>query len=318
MKYRNWNFALALVALIVLERPQLCSAQPLLNLPAGPLTKFTTPGVTVTDTNTVPATFFTVTFHGTPPGLSITNASYLGWCPDFFGDFSLNGSSTPYTLYSSYDSTLPLNAQSPNWDKVSWLLNNKPTGSQSTWIVQQVIWRLLANQYGAAAAGYPLPQPATDNLYNAAITQGTGFVPGVGQTVGVLMYIDGIYPSSGDVTLGLPPNGQVNKFQEILIEVPVPPQGAIGDYVLAGHQPQRRPGCRRTRNQWRHGEAVPGCRLHRGSCNGHNRHVSGLPRSLPIHRLSSRNLLGLGRHKPGGAHRPDTHSDRPGHPCHRQ
>ena len=230
MKRVHLNLALVMAVLIVLGVPQLSSGQPQLNLPAAPLTGSSTPGVTVVVTDTVPAIYFTVTFQGLPSGLAIANQSYLGWCPDYFGDFHNNNGSTPYTLYSTYDTAhLPTNAQSPNWDKVNWLLNHKPTGTQSTWIVQQVMWRLLANQYGPAASGFPLPQPDTDNLYNQAMTLGAGFVPVSGQVAGVMMYIDGIYPDLA--SNGLPSNGQPNVMQEVLIEVPVPPQGVIGDYV---------------------------------------------------------------------------------------
>src|SRR5579863_4527878 len=206
----------------------VASAQVVL-LPSGPMTQSTVPGVTAVVTDTTQTVQFNVTFNGLPAGLSIGNQSYIGWCPDYWGDFNNNNGSTPYTPYSSYDTAhLPANAQNPNWAIVNWVLNNKPTGAQSTWIVQQVIWRLLANQYAPANQGFPLPEPATDNLYNQAIAQGAGFVPATGQVTGVLMYIDGIDPFPAQN--GLPSNGQPNNFQEVLIEVPVGP-GAIGDFV---------------------------------------------------------------------------------------
>jgi len=203
-------------------------AQPVLILPPGSLAGTSSPGVQVTVTDTVATVQFYAQFTGLPTGYAIANTTYLGWCPDYFGDFSNNTASTPYTLYSSYAPALPVNAQSANWDKVNWLLNHKPTGSQSTWIVQQVMWRLMAGQYGPASQGFPLPQPDTDNLYNQALAQGAGFMPTAGQVVGVLMYIDGIYDYPDGVN-GLPGNGQPNVFQEVLIEVPV--TSWIGDFV---------------------------------------------------------------------------------------
>ncbi|HEY3827207.1 MAG TPA: SdrD B-like domain-containing protein, partial [Bryobacteraceae bacterium] len=198
------------------------------------MTRSTNPSISIAATNTQQAVFFTVTFSGLPAGLTLKNQSYMAWCPDFFGDFTQNNNSTPYTPYNTYGNSLPVNAQSPNWDKVNWLLNHQPTGAQATWILQQVMWRLLAGQYAPAAQGYPLPEPATDNLYNQALTQGAGFVPAPGQLMGIMMYIDGMYPSApADIAANpnLPTNGQPNVFQDVLLQVPVPNQGAIGDYV---------------------------------------------------------------------------------------
>jgi hypothetical protein len=155
-----------------------------------------------------------------PAGLSISNETYRGWCPDYYGDFTQNNALTAYRAFSTYDTAnLPVNAQSPNWDKVNWVLNHKPAGfpaNQTSWIVQQVIWRLLAGQY--APAGFPQPQPATDNLYNQALAQGAGFLPAPGQTIGVLLYIDGITNMPGNID------------QDIMIEVPVLTT-KIGDFV---------------------------------------------------------------------------------------
>jgi hypothetical protein len=196
-----------------------------LKLPSTSLSAQTTPGVTakVTDTQTTIA--FHATFKGLRGGLDVKNQSYLGWCPDLFGDFSKNTASTPYQLYSTYDPSLPANAQSGNWDKVNWVLNNRT--SHSSWAVQQVIWRLLAGNYADDShgfPGFPLPQPETDTLYNAALANGGGFVPqsGLHQVIGVLMYVDGIQNDPA-----------TNHVQEVLIEVPMPEcgSGAIGDFV---------------------------------------------------------------------------------------
>lgn len=191
-----------------------------LKLPSGPLSQLTSPGVTVAlpsyDESTIQ---FTATFAGLPAGLSVTNTTYLAWCFDVNGDYTNNNASTQYYPYSTYSPSLPANVQSPNWDKVNWVLNHKPAGPQSTWIVQQVIWRLMSGSY-LPPPGYPLPQPASDDLYNQAISLGTGFVPSVGQTIGVILYADG---------QGVGPS---NIFQDILVEVPMPNCGRLGDFVF--------------------------------------------------------------------------------------
>ncbi|HWF11734.1 MAG TPA: putative Ig domain-containing protein [Bryobacteraceae bacterium] len=185
------------------------------------MTATTTPGVSVKLLEDDAAAInFSATFTGLPAGLSISNETYRGWCPDFYGDFTQNNALTAYRAFSTYDAAnLPVNAQSPNWDKVNWVLNHKPAGfpaNQTSWIVQQTIWRLLAGQY--APAGFPQPQPATDNLYNQALAQGAGFVPAPGQTIGVLLYIDGLTNTPGNID------------QDIMIEVPVLTT-KIGDFV---------------------------------------------------------------------------------------
>ena len=90
----------------------------------------------------------------------------------------------------------------------------------------------------------PAPDPfsASDTaianaLYTAANSQGS-FVPGPGQVVGVMLYIDGINPDGTSQESNhrrrqqhqsfRPPlnglNGQPNLLQDILVEVPVPPE----------------------------------------------------------------------------------------------
>jgi hypothetical protein len=180
--------------------------------------------VTVTHTvNTASTTTWEAKFAGLPSGYDIANLTYIAWCADKLGDFTHNRSDNPaYTLYSTLDSAhLPPLAQSPNWDKINWVLNHK--AGQNSWAVQQVIWRLLSGTY-ETATGYPLPQPAADNLYNQAITLGAGFVPAGGQTIGILMYVDGLAATAG---------APGEYYQDILIEAPMPDcgSGTIGDYV---------------------------------------------------------------------------------------
>ncbi|PWU08150.1 MAG: hypothetical protein C5B51_08340 [Terriglobia bacterium] len=225
-KYSASALLLAVGAMVVV--PGMLPGQ---ILPGGAISQFTTPSVTVVGVNTLNDTHFNVTFAGVPPGFGITNQTYMGWCPDFFGFFGNNNGSTGYTLFSTGNpGLLPVNAQSPNWNMVNWVLNNEslvagapPAAGGPNWAVQQVVWRLLKGSYADPGVGYPLPEPYSDNLYNAAITHGS-FVPVPGQTVGVLMYVDGIYPdgSANEPPVpGLPLNGQPNVFQEILIEVPL-------------------------------------------------------------------------------------------------
>jgi uncharacterized repeat protein (TIGR01451 family) len=129
--------------------------------------------------------------------------------------------------------------QNANWDKVNWVLNNKPAPSSTyeyglsddIWAVQQTIWKLLFGSYvypgtvaGAPSDYPPLPEPLVDNLYNAAIASGAGFVPGPGQIIGVLL-------DDHSIT-GAP--------QDLMIEVPVPQLSVVktpkGGTFTAGSQ----------------------------------------------------------------------------------
>jgi hypothetical protein len=215
----------ALAALVLLGSAQMSLAAPTLVLP-GPLGPSTNPGVVLShDVNSNDATVFSATFFGLPAGLSVGNQSYLAWCADLFGEFQHNLAS-PNLLYTPLDTygSLPANANTLNhWPEVNWVLNNK---DPNTWVTQQVIWRLLSGAY--APAGFPQPQPATDNLYAQALTH-HAFVPGQGQVEAVLLYVDG---SNND------PN---NFYQDMLFELPVPPPPGTGCPATKGfwHDPSK-------------------------------------------------------------------------------
>src|SRR5205809_103580 len=79
-------------------------AQPTLILPPGALNTTTTPSATVNpivkaDNSNLDTAeqYLTVTFGGVPAGQSISNGTYLGWCPDLFDILRTNEN---YTLYS--------------------------------------------------------------------------------------------------------------------------------------------------------------------------------------------------------------------------
>jgi len=181
------------------------AAQQALNLPPGPISA--TPSLTPTA-----SAYLSVTLSGLPSGYILSNGAYSGWCVDFFGQ--LGGSNfTPYDTYGAVngdtDPALPalanLNGQAA-WNEVNWVINNVGGNSQND--VQNVIWDLLDPYY----AGYfPIlsQSDAAKALYAAAIQQ-PNFVPGPGQVVAVLLYIDGIQ------------NAENGNVQDLLIEVPVP------------------------------------------------------------------------------------------------
>ena len=105
MSQLNLRFAPVWIAVALAGSVQTASAQCLscsqtaaqLNLPPGQLS-----GVTVTHTfNTTDTTVFSAMFSGLPGGYAVGNGTYLAWCDDVYGDFSNDGASTPWRLYSS-------------------------------------------------------------------------------------------------------------------------------------------------------------------------------------------------------------------------
>ncbi len=142
-----------------------------------------------------------ITLSGVGAGYDVGNGAYVGWCieDNFQDDF--DGS------VILYDSTgpLPANLAGP-WDKVNYLLNHK-NGTKEE--VQAAIWMLT----GGNSFTFPVT-PAAQAMYNDAVANGSGFVPGPGQIVAVLIYADG-FGSHG--------------YQDTMIEVTVPSVCADSD-----------------------------------------------------------------------------------------
>ena len=104
---------------------QTLSAQPTLTWPPGSLSPSTVPSLNVVAFPGTPDWLFSVTFAGVPAGESITNRAYQAWCVDVRGDF--NPASYAFALYQTLPAaSLPIDGQNANWDKVNWVLNNKP------------------------------------------------------------------------------------------------------------------------------------------------------------------------------------------------
>lgn len=153
-----------------------------------------------------PDRYFQVTISGMPLGFSVFNGIYRGWCADSYV-YQLLGTN-PVRLYSTYGTSMPANDQNANWDKVNWLLNHKKGMAMGD--VQAAIWLLLGqpiapyHSYNAAAA---------NALYLAALANGTGFVPGEGQSMAVLLSVGGIQNPSIDTS---------NKNQSTILELVCP------------------------------------------------------------------------------------------------
>lgn len=192
------HLTLSLLALGIFGLSSDLLAQPVLKLPSGT--------VYPTVVKPGPQSYFAATFSNEPAGLSIIDQTYLAWCAD---DQTLFSPTTGYTLYNTYpNNSLPVTAQSANWGAVNWLLNNK--GNNSVDVIQHTIW-LLLDPAGNLSSD-PNVNSAAASLEATAL-QNKNFVPGPGQVVAVLMYVDGFNMS----------NSASNHVQDLILEVPVPP-----------------------------------------------------------------------------------------------
>jgi hypothetical protein len=148
-----------------------------------------------------------VTLSGVGEGYDVMDAvDYPAWCVEDNGV-------VPGVLTTLYDSTcpstdLPSGIDQVEWDKVNYLLNNKAGTAQE---VQAALWLLT---YGVSN-GFPVT-PAAQAMYDDAMANGGGFMPGDGEIVAVIGFFDGIQgdPNSSDqefifeLTLDTPPGGE--------------------------------------------------------------------------------------------------------------
>ena len=128
-----------------------------------------------------PASWFMMKLTDVPVGFDITDGQYHGWCVEV-GTIMERGVNNNVRLYSSYDPAMPVAFQSPNWDKVNYIINNKGTYGRQT--IQEVIWYFICDD--------PLPTNNTDarDLAAAANASGDGFVPTFGQSIAILANVE--------------------------------------------------------------------------------------------------------------------------------
>lgn len=148
----------------------------------------------------------TVTYDGADTPLPVGDddyAYYLGWCANNNGAPYIN-SNRDYTatLYSSYAPPDGTDVGTPDldtgyWDNINWILNNKdwtydhdddvstPDVMVTKADVQQAIWGFTDDTSG----GYTPVTVGGQALYDAAVVDGEGFFPRVGQNFAVIVWI---------------------------------------------------------------------------------------------------------------------------------
>jgi hypothetical protein len=156
-----------------------------LNLP-------TTPVDMVVQDGTI--SYFVTTLSNVPSGYDVTNGVYLGWCIDTSVTIE-RGTTHSVMLYSSCDPPAGLDPDIVpyEWDKVNYILNNKPE-TATVDEIQQAIWH-----YVDLHGPYTATLPGALAIIADAEANGGGFAPGPGEVVAVICYPD--EPEVAQVTI---------------------------------------------------------------------------------------------------------------------
>jgi len=156
-----------------------------LNLPPSPVTMVVQDGT---------ISYFDTTLSNVPSGYDVANGVYLGWCIDTHVTIE-RGTGFSVMLYSSCDPPAGLDPDIVpyEWDKVNYILNNKPSTATKD-DIQQAIWNYV-DLYGP----YTATLPGALAIIADAEAEGGGFVPGSGEVVAVICYPDD--PEVAQVTI---------------------------------------------------------------------------------------------------------------------
>lgn len=146
--------------------------------------------------------FFLSTLSNVPLGdYDVTDGEYLGWCVDR-SHLDLPSLNLNVTLISSCDIPSTYSSEewySEDWNRVNWILNNKPAGitSYGVWNtvrtemctidIQLAIWYFVDNQAGnfMGTSGWPF-NSFTQQIIDDAMANGGTFVPQPGDVVAVI------------------------------------------------------------------------------------------------------------------------------------
>lgn len=173
-------------------------AMGLLTLPPGPVTAIHSDWMTGSDSP------LDVTLGGVPPGYSVHNSTYPGWCiEDNHQDDAPDGS--PVMLLDSTDPPVlcsPGDYPTIDWHLINYLLNHQ---AGTIGEVQAAMWE-LAGTSDPSDPSIPVT-PAAMDMYNDAMMNGGSFMPGPGDVVAVILCGDGLGPRG---------------VQDTIIEVPYP------------------------------------------------------------------------------------------------
>jgi hypothetical protein len=137
-----------------------------------------------------------ITLSGNAPGSDVPNGTYAGWCVEEFAYGSLYNQVA--TLYTSTHSNLPADVANWPWGKINYILNHKIRGagkSDSDYFkdVQTAIWIVLGEPVPSWGISYDAQQMIDAANANA------DYVPGLTDTVAVIVYADGIIADTNSI-----------------------------------------------------------------------------------------------------------------------
>lgn len=198
---RNRIVAFSAAAALVLATG-IVFAMGILSLPLDPVT-VSHGGWNQGDDSTI-----NIELSGVPDGYDVMNGAYPGWCVE--DNFQPDYSGPGVLLLDSTDSEELICGENgyPGypWDKINYLLNNKDGSIES---IQVALWLLTGTYSGT----FTITSEALA-MVDDANANGDGFLPDDGQVAAVVLCVDG---DSGR-----------GSYQDTLIELLVPPQGAQG------------------------------------------------------------------------------------------
>ncbi|UKO98975.1 SdrD B-like domain-containing protein [Nostoc sp. UHCC 0870] len=171
--------------------------------------------------------------------ITITNGNFLNGLYDSYcidaNKGILPGQTYQAQVYSSYNDPIPTGIidKPENLDEVNWLINQQFVGKQSSGgfgsytsgDIQVAIWNLLENTLNTLPQNIfstvgPFEQSRVDEIVNAALTNGAGFVPGIST--------DGTPQDIGIIVV--PVDGSGNNIAQSTINILK--TAALGDFVF--------------------------------------------------------------------------------------
>jgi hypothetical protein len=138
--------------------------------------------------------YFNTTLSDVPSGYDVTNGTYLGWCVDTTAGMGRSPATHEVELYSSINP--PGTLATEKWDMVNYILNHKQ-GTMDD--IQQAIWYFI-NMLGTSG-NYTPTNTVAWTIVNDALANGTGFVPGYGQTIAVICFPQALLPEPTSVQI---------------------------------------------------------------------------------------------------------------------
>ncbi|MEM2869355.1 MAG: hypothetical protein QW379_02905, partial [Thermoplasmata archaeon] len=110
---------------------------------------------------------------------------YLGWCVDKTTTIDPKKSYTFKVIPWYKNDDLPDDEKKNDWNRINYILNKKDKSSYSATEIQNAIWYFTndTTNYGSDLN--------TTALVDDAISYGADFVPGPGDWMAVLIYIEG-------------------------------------------------------------------------------------------------------------------------------